>query len=733
MVRPHCIFTALIITMNVLKDHYFRLQPICIGLRLQIIICSFFLISFLSVPSNADDFSQAFTQDWRFAKVVERPTTDSDKWESINLPHTWNAIDASNGGGTDMQSRDGYYRGPGWYSKTFHVDKSSQGKRLFLRFEGVSSVADVYLNGKHLGQHRGAFGAFCFEITGLCKQDSENLLLVRADNTWRKEVAPLSGDFAMYGGIYRPVSLITKETTCIDPLDYASSGIYISQKNVSKDSAEVTVLSKLDSALPQKSVKVDCRILDHTGEVYAEQSATTTITNKGEVAHEFSLENPHLWNGRSDPYLYTVEITLWHDGKILDTCQQSLGLRSYHIDPEKGFFLNGKPYKLYGVNRHQDRAGKGWAVSSSDHAEDIQLIEEIGARGLRLAHYPQASEAYQLCDEAGILVWAELPLVDCITEGPAFAENAKQQLRELIRQHYNHPSIFCWSLFNEMYHRESADFTSLLEELNSLSKAEDPYRLTIGATNKLREKLCNVTDALAFNKYPGWYGGGPEEMHKWLAKYNELGNHRGICVSEYGAGASIKHHEQNPRKAVPKSRWHPEEWQAVVHEGNYQSIKNAEYCWGSFVWNMFDFASVWRTEGDADGINDKGLVSYDRKVKKDAFYFYKTNWSDSTVLHITSKRHTNRKNAKTPIKIYANSESVDLFVNDEFIGTREPNDICIAKWDSVELQKGENSIRVEASVSGNIITDTCTWNVDPKHLRIINQSELNSNPLSISH
>jgi beta-galactosidase len=280
----------------------------------------------------------------------------------------------------------------------------------------------------------------------------------------------------------------------------------------------------------------------------------------------------------------------------------------------------------------------------------------------------------------------------------------------MILQLGNHPSIFCWSLFNEMYHRPSADFDPLLKELNAISKEEDPTRLTAGATNKVdRIGIANTTDIIAFNAYPGWYEGNPDGMTQVLEKYNHVGQGRGIGVSEYGAGGSIQQHMQNPPKSVPTSRWHPEEWQAIVHEGNYRSIRDYAPCWGSFVWNMFDFASDWRDEGDAPGINDKGLVSYDRKTRKDAFFFYKANWSEEPVLYITSRRHVDRGDALTPVKIYSNAPAVTLRVNGVEVGTSKVDDLKIARWEDVRLQPGANKIEVQAVRDGHQLADSCVW------------------------
>ena len=652
----------------------------------------------------------SFCQSWSFSKGDSGAAADAGDWETVNLPHTWNVSDASDGGGRDNQSRDGYYRGPGWYRKSIKTDASMRGKRLFIRFEGASSVADVYLNGQPVGGHKGAFGAFCLELTKQLKIGADNELKVRVDNSWRSDLPPLSGDFSVFGGIYRPVSLLTKSQACISPLVLGSSGVRIRQENVSRESADVELRTLIDNAGDAADLEVECSIRDAEGTVVASASSSVRAQGSAMTTQRMTLKNPRLWNGRKDPYLYSVEVSLKQGGQVIDSRVEPLGLRFFKVDPKKGFFLNGEPYPIYGVNRHQDRAGKGWAVGSEDHAEDVRLIQEIGARGVRLAHYPHAEEFYSLCDKAGLLVWAEVPNVDCTSHDPAFAENAKSQLREMISQHGNHPSIFCWSLFNEMYHRPSADFEVLLKELNAISKQEDPTRFTAGAINKAgRMKLANTTDLIAFNAYPGWYEGNPDGMTKVLEDYNQLGNSRGIGVSEYGAGGSVRHHQQNPPKSVPTSRWHPEEWQAIVHEGNYRSIRDHAPCWGSFVWNMFDFASPWRDEGDAPGINDKGLVSHDRKTRKDSFFFYKANWSEEPVLYITSRRHVDREEAVTPIKIYSNAPKVTLRVNGAEIGTKDVDDLKIARWDEVRLQPGRNTIEVDSMINGRKLVDSCVW------------------------
>ena len=369
--------------------------------------------------------------------------------------------------------------------------------------------------------------------------------------------------------------------------------------------------------------------------------------------------------------------------------------------------------QIHGVNKHQCRQDKGWAVSEADLDEDFALIREMGCTGVRLAHYPHAAYAYDVCDRQGLLVWAEIPLVNQITDSPEFFANAKQQLVEMIRQNYNHPSIVFWSLSNEMQSEKYPRFHDLLRELNTLAKAEDPDRLTVVANDKVwRETVNRESEILAFNSYPGWYYGKPDDMGLMLDLWNEAGHHRGIGVSEYGAGASIKHHDQALIKPKASSLWHPEEWQAHVHELNYMAIAARPFVWGSFVWNMFDFASAGRNEGDTHSRNDKGLVTFDRKTRKDAFFFYQANWSAQPVLHITGSRHTPRRESSTPVKVYANAKAVTLQVNGRDAGAGRAAGFGIFIWDDVRLAKGRNTVTAQAEINGAKLADQCVWTLE---------------------
>ncbi len=649
---------------------------------------------------------------WRFKlgdlNGAEQPSFNDADWQVLTLPHNWGWEDA-------QQGRE-YYRGPGWYRLELPIAAPKQGRRYFLRFEAAGSVADVYVNGNHIGQHRGAFGAFCFEITRQLSPNGTNLLAVRVSNAAEKDIAPLSGDFCVFGGLYRPVHLIETADVCFDLTDHGSPGVAWFQTSVARTQAVVDLTAQVSNGTRRRrEMTLVATILDAEGkQVAASEQHIVSQPNVTEPFHaRLVIQNPRLWQGRKDPYLYRAVAELRDRTNATDTVTQPLGLRWFGIDPERGFLLNGEPYPIRGVNRHQDRPDKGWAISEADQEEDLGLILEMGATAVRCAHYQHSDYFYSICDRAGLLVWAELPLVDRIAPGPAFAENARSQLLDLIRQNVNHPSIFCWSLFNEL-RPNNPDPHRLLQDLHKLARAEDPTRPTIAATCTFGWPQMNkITDWLGWNIYPGWYPewGELEEIPARLESYRATGRLPGYCVSEYGAGANIEHHESPARKPKHDGQWHPEEWQAVVHETLWPQMAQRNYIWGTFLWNMFDFTSWWRNEGGIKGRNDKGLVTYDRKVRKDAFYFYKANWSDEPVLYITSRRFTERTNLITEVKVYSNAPEVELLVNGVSHGRRGPLSNCIFVWPDIQLRQGQNKIEARAQKAGQALTDTCIWTV----------------------
>jgi len=651
---------------------------------------------------------QRLDGDWRFqldeVAGAEAPGLDDHGWQTVSLPHNW--------GWEDAQAGRPNFRGPGWYRRALAVT-AQPGKRYFLRFEAASLVADVWLNGQLLGQHRGGFGAFCFEVTTNLSASGANLLAVRVSNEKFPDLAPLSGDFSVYGGLYRPVHLIVTDEENIALSDHGSSGVAWSQTSVTATQAVLDVTAQISNGTRKKApLTLVASVLDTTGQTVVQTETPITLAPRDTAPYylRLTLPQPHLWNGCQDPYLYRAVVELQTtNGMAVDRVEQPLGLRFYSVDPDRGFFLNGQPYHLHGVDRHQDFMNRGWAITEADMDQDIALLKEIGATVVRCAHYQHRDYFYSLCDRAGILVWAEIPQVNAVRDTPEFANASRGQLLDLIRQNVNHPAIFAWSLGNEIG-STSDDPHRELQDLATLAHGEDPTRPTIEATSTgARPEMNKIPDLLGWNIYPGWYSGAKEKYGEELDARRENSRHGGLCISEYGAGANTAQHEQNAKQPKPTGPWHPEEWQAEVHEAAWAAMKQRPFVWGTFVWCMFDFAVSTRHEGDQPGLNDKGLVTRDRQTKKDAFYFYKANWSAEPVLYLTSRRFTERTNAVTDVKIYSNLKAPELFVNGASQGKRSDGENGVFIWKNVALAPGENKISAQAQAGGQTLTDECMW------------------------
>lgn len=648
---------------------------------------------------------------WRFNRSdvagAAAETFDDATWSAVTLPHTWNAKDGQDGG-------DDYYRGACWYRRELHVDASDAGKRFFLRFEAASIVAEVFVNGRSVGSHRGAFGAFCFDVTPMVHAGA-NTVAVRVDNSKFDDIAPLSGDFTMFGGLYRPVHLLVLDPLAVSPMDDGSSGVYLAPRERVDGGFDIEATIQVQNLSgAAKGANVVCEIADAARKVVAraETDASVSSNSVADVHLSMLVEHPRRWNGREDPYLYQAIVTVRDGTKVTDVVRQPVGFRSFRIEDERGLILNGKPYPLHGVNRHQDRFDKGWAISQADTEEDFRLITEMGCTGVRLAHFQQSDDAYALCDKLGLVCWAEAGLVNDITHTPAFAENAKQQLRELIKQNYNHPSIFFWSLYNELAMKtpEFADEQKLVKELDELAHLLDTTRLTTAATHKQKvdHPVNWIPDVTGFNRYFGWYEGKPGDWAAGLDGLRKAMPGKRIGISEYGAGASIAQHEASPTKPRTGGAWHPEEWQSIVHEEAWAAMKDRPWVWGTFVWVMFDFAADARSEGDWHGRNDKGLVTADRKTRKDAFYFYQANWTHTPVLHITSGRFNPRPSGKIEVKVYSNCDAVELFLNGVSQGVR-PGESGVFLWGEVELREGNNRVIARGVRDGKMFEDELTW------------------------
>jgi beta-galactosidase len=649
---------------------------------------------------------------WRFVKAdvsgAQTPGFDDSAWTAVTVPHTWNAKDGEDGG-------DNYYRGVGWYRRHYTPPTTFSGRKLWLQFAGANTVTDVWVNGTYLGQHKGGYARFRFDATAALKLGVDNVIAVKVSNAPDPDVAPLSADYTFFGGIYRNVSLMVTDPLSVRMLDNAGPGLYLRQRSVTAASATVDLTTKLwNNSATARTVAVHAVVTDAADNVVADTTSTPVSVAAGtglQTVQTVTIANPRRWQGRTDPYLYkaNVEVRDTVAGTATDAVTERLGLRSVTVDPNQGLFLNGTHLSLHGVNRHQDLLDHGWAITDANHTRDFDLMDEMGVNALRTAHYQQDQKVYNLADERGYLVWAEIPLVNSITDSTAFRSNAAQQLREMIRQDYNHPSIVFWGIGNEQRTDDTAT-NSLLDTLAGIVNSEDPDRFSTYAHNgSITSGLVNHTEVNGYNRYHGWYYGSYNDFGGFVDNLHSTQPTRRIAISEYGAGASIFQHQENPPKPVPDSDFHPEEYQALLHEATWQQIQARPYLWGTFVWNMFDFASDRRSEGDTYGRNDKGLVTYDRQTRKDAFYWYKANWTTTPFVYITSRRWTDRTTAVTTIKVYGTVDSVTLTLNGVALGPAKTSTNHIYSWPNVTLAPGANTVQATGTRGGTTYTDTVTW------------------------
>lgn len=567
-------------------------------------------------------------ENWVFVKENEKST--------VNLPHTWNGIDGQDGG-------NDYYRGKCTYIKEIAKADMPQGEEIYLQLDGVNSSAFVYFNSKLVCTHHGGYSTFRVKLENI---KDNNEIKIEADNSPNDFVYPQQADFTFYGGIYRDVTLIGVGKNHFDLDYYGAPGIQITPI-VNGDKADVNVKTYITGG----------------GEV----RVTVNGETKTGTEVDFIVDNPHLWNGVADPYLYNAVAELIVDGEVVDRVESRFGIRSFKVDPQKGFILNGKPYPLRGVSRHQDRPGIGNALLPEHHREDIELICEMGANTIRLAHYQHAQYFYDLCDEKGLVVWAEIPYISSHLEKGV--ENTKTQMTELIAQNYNHPCIVTWGLSNEI--TMSGASPAVVENhkmLNDLVHSMDKTRPTTEAVVtmcSMDNEYVHISDIVSYNHYFGWYGGNVNMYGPWFDKFHEKYPNKAIGISEYGCEA-LNWHATDIAQGD-----YTEEYQAYYHEELIKQIAVRPYLWATHVWNMFDFAADARAEGGENGMNHKGLVTFDRKYKKDSFYAYQAWLSDKPMLHICSKRYIDRVEDKVKIKVYSNQDEVELFANGESVGVQK--------------------------------------------------------------
>ncbi len=641
--------------------------------------------------------------DWTFSKGnsynAQSKDFESTDWKNITVPHTY-SMDAIN--------ENGYYRGVAWYRSEVIVPESMTDKKIFIRFEAVGHSSEVYINGKRLGNHSGGYSAFCYSIEDFVDIGKTNIIAVKVTNEPDYKTIPITDKlFNIYGGIYRPVQIFATPKNRINPEFYASPGVFIESTVVNEEQTDLEVRIHVNV---MNASQLKCIIKDANGEVQAEKLLDIEPSEDSQIIKvPFQIKNAIFWHGKKNPYLYTADIQVIH-GNEIDLVSQRFGIKTTRVDPEKGFFLNNEPYNLHGVAMHQEWKQYGPALNEEAHLKDMSLIEEIGATTVRLSHYQHSETTYNLADEKGILAWSEIPFVHDYSGRES--GNAKQQLKELIYQNYNHPCIYVWGLWNEVRAYESPDepCVQLTKELNELAHKLDNSRPTVSASDRgIKSNMNGITDLQAWNKYFGWYYGVYKDLGKWLDESHKAYPDIPLGISEYGAGGNI--YQQDLSKLDKPFGLHfPEQDQTYCHEVSWKVIKDRPFVWSSYVWNLFDFSVGDWNRGGIPFTNHKGLVTFDRSTKKDAFYFYKANWSEEPVLYIAERRNNNRNAGVVNVKIYTNQKNVTLYVNDKKVGKKKlESDINIISFENVTLKKGKNTIKVSSNKS---LHDQIEWTLN---------------------
>ncbi len=718
--------------------------------------------------ANDPRIEMALRSGWTFKLGPDSPTelqpeTDAT-WTTVSVPHTWNRV--------------GYYKdsptshintaqnvvttqGIGWYKLAFTPPAGAAGMESFLQFDAASRMATVWLNGTLLGTHKGSFSRFRLNSTAALKPGQKNVLTVKVDNTKpalgssTADILPLTGDFFVYGGLYRPVSLVFTKKVHFDLMDYGSSGVYANTTSIGSAGAQVQVRERVRNDGEQSGTLVlRSRLVDAAGKTAAqhEQSVTVSPGSVEERTLTLTVPHPHLWQGVEDPYLYRLVVELVDQSnqvsKDVDRISVPFGIREVRFDPNNGLFLNGKHVVVHGVGYHQDREGKGWARDPEEVAADETTMREMGVTGIRLTHYQHGQPIHDLADRDGLVVWDEIPLVSQWTLGdsmeatPALRENARQQLREEISQDFNHPSVITWSIGNEIDFgrsipgfvgenaRRVPDPLPLLNELNKLAHELDPARPTTLATccearaaapDASIPITASVTDLSGANRYFGWYYDTVADLGPHLDTLHQTRPSQPMAVTEYGAGGAISLHSDNALGG-PESRNRPqaEEYESYIHEQNWSTLRSKPYLWGTFLWNSFDFGSTTRSEGNAQDINTKGIVTFDHQYKKDPYYFYKANWTTTPTVHINSSLYTDRAYRIADVRVYSNAPRTSLKVNGKLIGVLDacPDHICV--WNGVALSPGANNIIASGSFPKGAVEDKVQWHLSGAAAKSIN-------------
>ncbi len=670
------------------------------------------LAAFAAAPETAFGSQRlrlSLNDNWEFlngnADGAERTSFDDADWQKISVPHTWNREDA-------FDDEPGYRRGIGWYRRELVLPQHLSGKRLFLYFEAANHTAEVFLNEQRAGSHYGGYTAFAIDVTDLVRFDRANVIAVRVDNALDNNKPPINGDFTMYGGIYRDVWLISTENIHFSVTDHASSGVRIETPKVNEKLAAVRITGTIENAGAAADIEIKSEIFDSENKSVGSLRTSVSVLSGNTASFEmplFEINSPRLWSP-DDPYLYRVKTSVFKEGKEVDSIVEPLGFRWFRFDPKQGFFLNGKHLKLRGTNRHQDHAGYGNAVPDELQVRDLEIVKNNGFNFLRLAHYPQDPSVLAAADRLGLLLWEEIPVVNQIHVSPAFNENAKVMLREMIRQHRNHPSVILWGYMNEVFWPVPKDdgtvkaTVELARELEAICRSEDPSRATVIAFDHGARELYHtsglgqVTDVIGWNLYHGWYYETFEDLGKFMDDQHQRFPDRPLILSEYGVNGDRRLHSERPKRYDSTITW-----QQMFHESYLEQLDQRPFIAASAIWNQFDFGSEFRGE-TIPHINQKGLYTYDRTAK-DIVYFYKASLSKEPVLHIALRDQKQTSgNPDRQVKVYTNLDNVELFHNGRSVGKAQAGKDRTATW-PVRFSSGENALIAKGVSAGREIVD----------------------------
>jgi beta-galactosidase len=627
---------------------------------------------------------------WRlqYGEVADAasPSLDDAAWAAVSLPHCLRQA------------------GPAWYRLRLKMPAHAAGKAVYAEFGAVSPECEVFWDGRPAGGHRGSYAAFRLLLTARAAAGADHLLAVRVD-PGLKAAIPNGGSWGLCSGIYRPARLVLTGPISLDLLDCGGPGVYVSTERLDGAAARIRATIRLRNvAADPRKATVAVRVLDADHRTAAEGALDLDVPGGAAVEGvlPMRIDRPRPWSGRVDPHLYTASVDVRCDDTLTDRAREPFGVRTAGIDPERGFLLNGRPLDLRGVGLHQEVGPHNWAAKPQDIDRDFALIAEMGCTGVRLVHYPHSLYTHRLCDRLGLVAWSGLAVYNHISAGESYAAGARQQLIEMARQTYNCPSVCIWGLSNEVRLGKGPDPSPLLEELVRIAKREDPCRI-VTVAGKGGDPVEKGLDAMGITSYFGWYSGMPEDFGPEIDRLRGRFRPTPIGIAEYGAGCNPAIHALAPQK-----RDHSEEWQCLVHEAHWRAMRERPWLWCKFIWLGFDFTFPGLKEPGMPGINNKGLVTRDRQIKKDAFYWYKAQWSDEPFVHVTSRRFTPREAEKTPVKVYSNCPEVELIVGGASRGVRRPED-RVAVWPDVTLRPGENAVEAVGRKDGEAFRDRCVW------------------------